>query len=143
MPLSAILPPLIGGALIGAAATLLLWLNGEVAGVSGICGATVRLDSGRRRWQLAFVAGLLVVGLVLIGPLPEAFVFGVDRSLGAVAAAGLLVGIGTQMSRGCTSGHGVCGLSRLSKRSLVATLTFMFTGGLSAFVVNHLMGGAL
>ncbi len=143
MTLADILPPLLGGALIGAAATLLLLLNGRVAGISGICGSAVDLKAGIRGWQVAFLTGLLLVGLAAAGHVPEAFTFGVDRSLPAVGIGGLLVGLGTQLSGGCTSGHGVVGISRFSKRSITATMTFMATGGLSAFVVNHLLGGGV
>jgi len=143
MTLDAILPPLIGGALIGLAATLLLLFCGRIAGISGICGGLFAPKSAEWGWRVAFVVGLVTTGFVAVGPAPEAFVFGLDRSLGAVAGAGLLVGIGTTVGSGCTSGHGVCGLSRLSGRSLVATCTFMATGALAAFIVNHLLGGAL
>ena len=143
MTFADILPPLIGGALIGTAATLLLWLNGKVAGICGICGSVVRLGQGPRAWQAAFVAGRLLVGIIVQVPAPEAFAFEVDRSLPAVGLAGLLVGVGTQVGRGCTSGHGVCGISRFSTRSIVATMTFMLTGGLSAYVGNHRLGGGV
>ena len=143
MTLYAILPPLLGGALIGLAATLLLLMHGRIAGISGMCGGILSPGTADWLWRFAFIVGLVVTGFVAFGQRPEAFEFGVDRSLGAVAAAGLMVGIGTSIGSGCTSGHGVCGISRLSKRSIVATCTFMAAGALSVFVVNHVLGGAL
>jgi len=143
MTLHAILPPLLGGALIGLAATLLLLMHGRIAGISGMRGGILSPGTADWLWRFAFIVGLVVTGFVAFGQRPEAFEFGVDRSLGAVAAAGLMVGIGTSIGSGCTSGHGVCGISRLSKRSIVATCTFMAAGALSVFVVNHVLGGAL
>jgi uncharacterized membrane protein YedE/YeeE len=124
-----------GGMLIGAGASALLLLNGRVAGVSGILGNVVREAAGEQAWRLAFLLGLLVPALIL-GPgmthLPQHWAWAI--------ASGLLVGAGTQIGSGCTSGHGVCGLANLSTRSLVATLTFMTTAVLTVFVMRH--GGA-
>jgi uncharacterized membrane protein YedE/YeeE len=117
---------LAGGALIGLAATLLWAVNGRTAGVSGILGGLVRPARGEFGWQAAFVAGLLVAGAA--GVLVHPSSFGrAPLSLGGAVLAGLLVGIGTKLGSGCTSGHGVCGISRGSVRSLVATLAFMAT----------------
>ena len=143
MTLDAIISPLIGGGLIGLAATLLLLAHGRIAGISGIFGGVLSPGTADFSWRLAFIVGLVGTGFIAFSQQPEAFEFGVDRSLGAVAAAGLLVGIGTTVGKGCTSGHGVCGISRMSTRSIAATCTFMATGALAAFVVNHMLGGAL
>lgn len=119
---------LAGGALIGAAASLLLLLNGRVAGISGIVAALLSPVRGEIAWRLAFVAGLLGGGLLLAFAWPAAFASAAERSPGMLVLAGLLVGYGTRLGSGCTSGHGVCGIGRLSPRSLVATVVFMATG---------------
>ena len=127
---------LVGGALIGLAAATLLWLNGRIAGISGIAGGLLTPASGDVAWRLAFVLGLVgspwVYGLVTAWPLPR-----IDAGYAALVLAGLLVGLGTRYGSGCTSGHGVCGLSRWSPRSLVATLVFMAAGLLTVFVLRH------
>ena len=129
---------LVGGALIGVAAALLVLLNGRVAGISSIVGGLLRPARGDVSWRLAFVLGLvaapLVYALFAALPVPQ-----IDAGPGVLIAAGLLVGIGTRYGGGCTSGHGVCGLSRLSARSLVATLAFMGAGFVVVFVVRHLL----
>lgn len=127
---------LAGGVLIGAAAALLLLLSGRVAGVSGILGGLIAVRRGDIAWRLAFIGGLLVA--------PVAMLFHtmnprIDAGLGTLALAGLLVGLGTRYGSGCTSGHGVCGLSRLSPRSLVATVAFMAAGIATVFVTRHLI----
>lgn len=129
---------LAGGALIGLAAALLLWLNGRIAGISGIVGGLLRPVPGDRAWRVAFVLGLLLAPLAygLVARLP---VLQVDSGYGLLVLAGLLVGVGTRYGAGCTSGHGVCGLSRLSPRSLVATLTFMAVGFATVLVVRHVV----
>ncbi len=134
---------LLGGALIGLAASMLLLFSGRVAGITGITGGLVRPAAGDLSWRLMFIAGLVAGGAVLLLVSPGAFHVGIHRSFAALAVAGLLVGFGARLGSGCTSGHGVCGLSRLSRRSLVATLTFMATGALAVFVVVHLLGGQL
>jgi len=130
--------PLAGGTLIGLAATLLILLNGQIAGISGIVGRL--LNAGRDTWRWAFVIGLLLSPYLyrLFSPLP-AVQF--ERHWLVYLIAGLIVGLGSRLGSGCTSGHGVCGLSRLSKRSLVATLVFMGTGFATVYVVRHLIGG--
>jgi len=138
-PLSATL----GGALIGLSASLLLLANGRIAGISGIVGGLLRPTPGDSSWRLAFVGGLLFAGLALSFVMPDSIAGPSERSLGAVAAAGLIVGFGVRLGNGCTSGHGVCGLSRFSKRSLVATLTFMGTGVLTAVAIQLGLGGTL
>ncbi len=129
---------LAGGLLIGAAATMLLLLNGRIAGISGIVGGLFRPKAGDLIWRLAFVLGLLAAPLAyrIFATLPTPRI---DASTGVLIAAGLLVGLGTRYGSGCTSGHGVCGLSRLSLRSLAATLSFMAAGVATVFVVRHLL----
>jgi uncharacterized membrane protein YedE/YeeE len=129
---------LIGGAIIGAAAALFAVLNGRIAGVSGILGGLLRPQAGDISWRIAFVAGLVAAPLAwrLLAALPE---IRVDTSYFTLAAAGLLVGIGTRYGGGCTSGHGVCGVARLSPRSIVATLAFMAAGFATVYVARHLI----
>ncbi|MFM9899514.1 MAG: YeeE/YedE family protein [Polaromonas sp.] len=129
---------LAGGVLIGLAAAMLLLLNGKIAGISGILGGLLRPRAGDIGWRAAFIAGLVAAPLVyrLAAPLP---VVQVDTGTGWLVVAGLLVGLGTRYGAGCTSGHGVCGLSRLSPRSLVATAAFMAAGFMTVFVVRHLI----
>lgn len=134
---------LVGGLLIGLAALALMAFNGQVAGISSILSDAVAPESGGRRWRGLFLAGLLAGGVLTYAFLPGAFETTLDRSIGALIFAGLLVGFGTKLGGGCTSGHGVCGIGRLSKRSVVATITFMATGALTVFVVAHAFGGSL
>ena len=134
--------PLVGGVLIGLASVLHLLMQGRVAGCSGIFGSVVTAD-GRKDWRLAFVLGLVAAGALLFGSMPESFENTLDRSLWAFAAGGLMVGFGTRLSKGCTSGHGVCGMSRGSMRSIAATLTFMAAGMVTVFLVRTVAGGAL
>ncbi|MBV8138019.1 MAG: YeeE/YedE family protein [Deltaproteobacteria bacterium] len=131
---------LIGGVLIGIAASGLLFVNGRIAGISNIFGSLIPPSGGDAGWRLAFVAGLLSGGLVLVFGYPEAFGQRPPASLSVLAAAGLLVGFGASVGNGCTSGHGVCGLARRSPRSLLAVATFMTTGAATVYVVNHLLG---
>jgi uncharacterized membrane protein YedE/YeeE len=131
---------LAGGALIGLAAGLLVLLNGRIAGISGILGGLLRRPvRGDVAWRGAFVIGLVASPLLWRWfapvPLPR-----IDAGWAVLIAAGLLVGYGTRLGSGCTSGHGVCGLSRLSLRSLAATLVFMAAGFATVFVVRHLLG---
>lgn len=131
---------LIGGALIGAAAAAFVVFNGRIAGVSGILGGLLRPARGDIAWRAAFVAGLVAAPLAYgaFTALPE---IRVDAGYAVLAAAGLLVGIGTRYGSGCTSGHGVCGISRLSPRSIAATLAFMAAGFATVFVARHLLIG--
>ena len=133
------LAALAGGVLIGVAAAMFALLNGRIAGISGVLGGLLRPTKGDAAWRIAFVLGLVVAPAVyaLFAALPEPRI---DASYGALILAGLLVGIGTRYGSGCTSGHGVCGLSLLSPRSLVATLTFMFAALVTVFVTRHLAG---
>jgi uncharacterized membrane protein YedE/YeeE len=130
---------LAGGALIGLAAALLILGSGRIAGISGIVGGLFRPASGDTGWRIAFVVGLLAAPLVwgLFAALPAVQS---DAGTPTLVVAGLLVGVGTRYGSGCTSGHGVCGLSRLSPRSLAATLAFMGAGFVTVYVVRHLAG---
>ena len=130
---------LIGGVIIGLAAALLVLVNGRVAGISGIIGGMLRPKAGEFGWRLAFTAGLLLAPLAYAMAGPRAPIT-IDAGYPILIVAGLLVGIGTRYAGGCTSGHGVCGLSRLSPRSLAATLSFMAAGFATVYVVRHLIG---
>lgn len=136
-PISALL----GGALVGLGASLLLLTHGRAAGVSGLYGAILRRGGRERLPGLAFVAGLLASGVVVRFVYPGAFETTWTAAHPVVLIAGLLVGFGTQLGSGCTSGHGVCGVSRLSARSVVATATFTATGIVTTFIVRHAIGG--
>jgi uncharacterized membrane protein YedE/YeeE len=129
---------LAGGLLIGLSAAMFILLNGRIAGISGIVGGLLRPLRGDVGWRLAFTLGIVLAPLayLLAAPLPAVEV---EAGMPTLVAAGLLVGIGTRYGSGCTSGHGVCGLSRLSPRSLVATAAFMLAGFVTVFVVRHLI----
>jgi len=133
------LAALTGGVLIGIAAAMFVLLNGRIAGISGVLGGLLRPVKGDSTWRIAFVLGLVGAPLVylLAAALPKPQI---DAGYGALILAGLLVGAGTRYGSGCTSGHGVCGLSRLSLRSLVATAAFMGAGFVTVFLVRHLLG---
>ena len=133
----------VGGAMIGLAASALLLTHGRIAGVSGIVGGVIRPRDAATSWRVVFVLGLLFGGGLLVGFAPETIAEPSSRSMAAVAVAGLFVGVGTRLGNGCTSGHGVCGLSRLSGRSMAATLSFIATGFLTATAVQLLFGGSL
>jgi uncharacterized membrane protein YedE/YeeE len=130
-----------GGILLGVASALFILLNGRVLGISGIVGGLLAPKAGDAGWRIALVLGLFAAPLVMGLLAPEGFISAprIDAGFGLVVLAGLLVGIGTRYGSGCTSGHGVCGLSRLSPRSLVATLAFMGAGFATVFVIRHLI----
>ena len=130
---------LAGGALIGAASALFILFNGRIAGITGILGGLLRPKLRDIGWRLAFILGLAAAPALWLSfaPLPD---IQVESSNALLAIAGLIVGIGTRYGSGCTSGHGVCGISRLSRRSIIATLAFMATGVLTVYVVRHLLG---
>jgi uncharacterized membrane protein YedE/YeeE len=132
---------LAGGALIGLAAAILIVANGRIAGISGIVGGLLRPARNDWGWRLAFVIGLLAAPAVyaLVAPLP---VPRIEAGTAVLVIAGLLVGFGTRLGGGCTSGHGVCGLARMSPRSLAATLGFMAAGFATVFVVRHVLAAA-
>jgi len=133
---------LIGGILIGLAATLTLWANGRIAGISGILSGVLLPARGETLWRVLFVGGLIggaLLYLLVNGSLP------LELQAGPVATivAGLLVGFGTRLGSGCTSGHGICGIARLSRRSFTATLTFIITALVTVYVTRHLSGGLI
>lgn len=127
------LPALAGGIMIGTASALLMAFNGRVAGISGILGGLLSRWSPDQWWRLTFLLGLVLGGGVAFYWAPEAFIDITENGTMQVLAAGLLVGLGTRIGSGCTSGHGVCGIGRLSIRSLVATLVFVGSGMLTVF----------
>jgi uncharacterized protein len=129
-------PALAGGVLIGVAAAMLVLVNGRIAGISGIVGGALRAGAGDRGWRFAFIIGLVAAPVVyrLFAALPP---IRIDANYAALAIAGFVVGLGTRYGGGCTSGHGVCGLARLSPRSLVATLSFMAAGFVTVYVLRH------
>lgn len=139
--LSSIFWATVGGGLIGLAASWLLLTKGRVAGISGIVGGLLGTWDAQSSWRLSFLAGLIAGGGILAVVFPEAISAPSSRSLLLIALAGALVGYGTRLGSGCTSGHGVCGLTRSSSRSMVATLTFMATGFATATLLG-LTGGA-
>ena len=130
---------LAGGVLIGIAVALFALLNGRVAGISGILGGLLSPVKGDVAWRVAFVSGLVGAPIVyaLFAALPKAQI---DASFASLMVAGFLVGIGTRYGAGCTSGHGVCGVSRLSPRSIVATILFMAAGFVTVYVMRHILG---
>ena len=131
---------LIGGLLIGASAALFLLLSGRIAGISGILGGLLHPARSEIGWRTAFLAGLFIAPLAYVafgGRLPPVVL---DASLPLLAVAGLIVGFGTRLGAGCTSGHGVCGIGRGSPRSIVATLVFMTTAIVTVFITRHVLG---
>lgn len=136
------IPAFIGGALIGLSAALLLWAKGRVAGISGIAGGIIYPEKGDMDWRIVFVVGLIIGGFIYqvvgLGAGVQHIEAVVDTPW--LIVAGLLVGIGTTVGTGCTSGHGICGLARRSPRSLVATLTFMISAIVTVFIIRHILG---
>ena len=130
-----------GGLLLGVASATFILINGRVLGISGILGGLLPPQSGDTFWRLAFVLGMLAAPTVFMALAPAELVIEprIDAGFWTVVTAGLLVGMGTRYATGCTSGHGVCGLSRLSPRSLVATLCFMGAGFSMVYIVHHLV----
>ncbi len=136
-PVSAI----IGGAMIGVASSMLLVLSGRLAGISGILSGLLPPTRGDIDWRILFIGGLLLGTFVYQLFAGEGYEVSFSLGWPAIVVGGLLTGIGTRLGGGCTSGHGVCGLGRLSPRSTVATITFIVVGGLTVFVVRHVVGG--
>ena len=136
-------PALLGGALIGLSAVLLLWLNGRIAGISGILYGLFTRQSDERNWRLLFVVGLVLGGVIYQVVTNAPLATRTGFSLPILIVAGLLVGIGSRLGSGCTSGHGVCGISRLSQRSVLATITFITTAIITATVVRLISGASL
>lgn len=131
---------LVGGVIIGGAASLLLLLNGRVAGISGILGGLLSPVRGDTLWRLTFLAGLACGAFVWTMAAPDAPLV-VDAGVPLLIIGGFLTGLGARLGGGCASGHGVCGLGRVSKRSIVATLCFMLTCGVTVFMMRHVIGG--
>ena len=133
------LSSLAGGLMLGLASAIFILMNGRILGISGILGGLLRIQPGEVAWRLTFLLGIVAAPIVLSMVLPVDFIEAprIEAGYGAIAIAGLLVGFGTRYGSGCTSGHGVCGLSRLSLRSLVSTLTFMAFGFLVVYVLRH------
>ncbi len=130
-----------GGVLIGVASVLLMMLNGRIAGISGILGGLLSGGAGDKAWRVAFVAGLIAAPLIFAAMGQSLAVPDMPANWLVVAAAGLLVGFGTRLGSGCTSGHGVCGIARLSLRSIVATAIFMAAAVATVAIVRHVLGG--
>jgi len=135
--------PLLGGVLIGVSAGALYLFAGRIAGISSILGEGLRLDVGVAGWRWAFLAGLLAGGAVLLWMGGEALPETLTQPLPLLGVAGLLVGYGSRLGGGCTSGHGVCGLAHRSGRALVGTLTFMGVAVVTVFLTHHLLGGLI
>ncbi len=133
---------LLGGALIGLSASAMLLLQGRIAGISGIVGGLFHPKAGDIGWRVAFLGGLILSGALGLWLAPQALAVDLHRAPWMVLVAGLMVGFGTRLGNGCTSGHGVCGLSRQSPRSLASVVTFMGVGMLVASLVGRLAGGA-
>ncbi|ODS04804.1 YeeE/YedE family protein [Vibrio scophthalmi] len=130
---------LFGGMLLGMSALLLLLINGKVAGISGILNGVVSPNAGERTWRILFLIGMAIGGLIALYWLGVAKPVLANTGLWLYAIAGLLVGIGTFLGNGCTSGHGICGIGRLSKRSIVATSVFMIVAALTVYVRLHVL----
>ena len=135
------LSALLGGSLIGLASVLMLLFNGKILGVSGIVGRVFQKHPKEHLWRYFFLTGLFAGGGILKLVLPSAFMFSLPRSVYALFVAGLLVGYGSRLGNGCTSGHGICGMSRLSPRSFMATLTFIAFGAAVVFFINRIFEG--
>ena len=133
----------IGGALIGVSATLLMLTLGKIAGISGLFRMAFSTSDPDRGWKLAFFAGMIIAAFLVFSYTPAAFEPRQGFPVWQLVVAGLLVGFGTAMGSGCTSGHGVCGLARLSSRSLVSTVVFMVFGIATAILVRHVIGGGV
>lgn len=133
-----------GGVLLGIASAMFILLNGRILGISGIVGGLLPPRAGDRGWRIAFLAGMAAAPVVYLWLAPTEMVQAprIDAGYALIVVAGLLVGFGTRYGSGCTSGHGVCGLSRMSPRSLVATVSFMVAGFLVVFVARHVFVGA-
>lgn len=131
---------LVGGLMIGSAAALFLLVNGRIMGASGIIGGLVDGSGASNKWErVSFLAGLLIVP-PLLAPLYDHVDTQITDNIWILAAAGLLVGFGTRLANGCTSGHGVCGISRLSVRGIAASVTYILAGGVAVVAFRHLLG---
>lgn len=133
--------PILGGILIGLASIGMMLFNGRIAGISGILKGALRPEKNDVLWRIAFVAGMILAGIVINRINPGYAVVEVNRSIWALGVAGLLIGIGAGLSNGCTSGHGVCGVGRLSNRSVMITMMFTIAGIITVWVINTFFGG--
>ncbi len=131
---------LMGGVLIGLSASMLLLFNGKICGISGITGQLLSFKTSDKKWRWFFFFGLICGGAIIFQAYPSSQNFQSETSTALLVVAGLLVGYGTRLGNGCTSGHGVCGISRLSFRSTVATVVFMLAGVISVYVFRHVLG---
>ena len=131
---------LFGGLLIGFGATIMLLLNGRITGISGMLSGLLTPIKGDRLWRLCFLFGMMAGAGVFVTLFPESFIPRTNFPLELLIMAGFLVGLGTRLGNGCTSGHGVCGIARLSTRSIIATLVFMFSGAVTVFIIRHVIG---
>jgi uncharacterized protein len=129
-----------GGILIGLAATLLLLYNGRIAGISGIMGGLISASKSEIFWRLAFLSGIVIGAFLLNQIKPDLYQPRENFPIGLLACGGFLVGFGTRMGNGCTSGHAVCGIARFSVRSIAATITFMASGFLTVYIIRHVVG---
>ena len=137
-----ILLPLAGGILIGLATLVGLATTGVPPGISGLCSEILRFQKGEVGWRIVFIAGMIIGGGLAFRLIESAAVYRPPYSLAIMALAGLLVGLGTRVGGGCTSGHGVCGIGFGSRRSIIATLLFMGSAAVTVYVLNHVIGGA-
>lgn len=135
--------PLLGGALMGLSAAILLLFSGRIAGISGLVEGVIRPTRGDLGWRVWFLLGLTFGALLAVWLRPSSFENNLARSGGATILAGVLVGFGTRLANGCTSGHGLCGIGRLSVRSIVATATFIGCGAITVLIVNRWLGGSI
>ncbi len=134
------IPAFAGGLLIGLSAVIMLLFNGRITGISGIMdGIVINSESGDRFWRVCFLLGLVFGGFLFKLFMPDSFIPRDGFSLVLLITGGFIVGIGTRMGSGCTSGHGICGIARFSRRSILATVVFMFTGGVTVYIIRHLM----
>jgi uncharacterized protein len=139
----AMIKPIIGGILIGIASIGMMLFNGRVAGISGILKGILQFPKNDLMWRVSFVAGMILTGLVFNFASPGFAVIEINRSLVAYGVAGLLIGIGTGLANGCTSGHGVCGVGRLSNRSVTVTMAFTVSGIVTVWAINTFFGGVI
>lgn len=138
MNLEAFLPPIIGGSIIGLAAVLMMWFNGRILGVSGFAGGLIAPHSDDRIGRLAFIIGVVATGAIVAATLPHANPGALTNNTMLLVVAGLAVGFGTRLGSGCTSGHGVCGIARMSGRSLTATIVFMLVAIATVYATKHI-----
>ena len=135
--------PIVGGILIGFASIGLMLFNGRIAGIAGILKGVLQFPENDLMWRVSFLAGMIITGVVVSFAMPDFAVVEIKRSFVAYGVAGLLIGLGTGLANGCTSGHGVCGVGRLSNRSVTVTMSFTISGIITVWVINTFFGGAI